>query len=321
MKAWNFDGMAPRKFATFVTFILMLASISICFAESTGNYTVNQVTYQNRSTYDSDSEEGPADERAKKENKIPPHFFAIVFYKPTYIIPAYYTGSPYNSIYKNSTPNNEGIKRWEMKYQLSFKVPVWKRILNRNTTLYLAYTQLSYWQAYNKTAFFRETDYEPELYLANEVNWPFMFRGWHVSFLNVGAVHQSNGYGNQLERSWNRLYIEIISSKGSWMVSIKPWIAFHDSSLELHNPDITDFLGYGQLLIVYKYFHQVFSLQAHNLIESGGRRATAEFTWSFPITPYLNGYVQIFSGYGQSLIEYNHRTNSAGIGIAFNNWV
>lgn len=263
---------------------------------------------------------GPVEERALKEKKIPPNFFAITFYKPTYVLPYYYTGSPYNSIYRNNTPNNEGIDRTEMQYQLSFKVPVWKNIFRQPSTLYLAYTQLSYWQAYNRTAFFRETDYEPELFLANEINL-HLFGTFLINFLNVGLVHQSNGFGDSLERSWNRLYLEAISSTENCMLSIKPWIVFKDQAFSTHNPNIASYLGYGEVLFAFKFFDQVLSLRTHNFIEGGGRHATAELSWSFPLTSYLDGYLQIFSGYGQSLIEYNHRTNSIGIGIALSNWV
>lgn len=265
-------------------------------------------------------EESPVQERALKEKIIPPNFFAITFYKPTYLLPFYHTGSPYTSVYHGNIPSGNKINQNEIKYQLSFKVPLWKNILSHANTLYLGYTQLSYWQAYNSKSFFRETDYEPEIFLANEINLA-LFHKWYFNFLNIGAVHQSNGFGNHLERSWNRIYLEAISSTEYWMVSIKPWIVFHDSTMLANNPNIASYLGYGQVTIACKFREQVISLQAHSFIEAGGRHATAELTWSFPITSYLNGYLQIFSGYGQSLIEYNHRTNSAGIGIALSNWI
>ena len=41
----------------------------------------------------------------------------------------------------------------------------------------------------------------------------------------------------------------------------------------------------------------------------------------FPLVNHFHGYVQGFSGYGQSLIEYNHYTNSASLGIAINDWI
>ena len=81
------------------------------------------------------------------------------------------------------------------------------------------------------------------------------------------------------------------------------------------------YLGYGELNVVYKFHDHDFSLQARNVLESGGKRYGVTGSWSFPLLPYIKGYVQGFSGYGQSLIEYNHRTNSIGVGIALNDWV
>ncbi len=265
-------------------------------------------------------ETSPVEDRIKQEEKIPSSSFAIAFYKPTYLMPYYFTGSPYYAVYKHATPNNERLSHVEMKYQLSFKVPVWKNIFHYRSTLNLAYTQLSYWQAYNRKAFFRETDYEPEIFIANEVNC-HLFKDWMLNFINMGAVHQSNGFGNHMERSWNRIYIEIISSTDNWMFSLKPWYIVQETTVKEHNPHIAYYLGYGQFLVAYKYHRLVFTLQTHNLIEAGGKHATAEFAFSFPLSANLNAYLQVFSGYGQSLIEYNHRTNSVGLGIAFSNWV
>ena len=176
---------------------------------------------------------------------------------------------------------------------------------------------MSYWQLYARKAFFRESNYEPELFVADEVNW-HLFRSFNLNFLNVGASHESNGYGNTLERSWNRLYVEAIASNENWVVSLKPWVIISANS---NNTDIGKYLGYGRALFSYKFEKQIFSIQAYNIIESQARRPSIELAWSFPITPYVKGYVQVFSGYGQSLIEYNHRTNSAGFGVALSDWV
>ncbi len=296
---------------------IIFCGTSISFADSSVNNTENIGKY---SLYQSSSQahsSNPVVNREKQENKIPPNFFSITLYKPTYLLPYYYTASPDNAVYQNNTPNNEQLKSAEVKYQFSFKVPVWKNILNHRSSLYLAYTQLSYWQVYNHNAFFRESDYEPELFLTNEVNF-HLVKNWRINLFNIGASHQSNGYGNALERSWNRLYIDVTASSDNWMVSIKPWYIISTNN---NNNNIAQFLGYGRILLAYKHQKQVFALSAHNILESGGKRATAELTWSFPLTPYIKGYIQLFSGYGQSLIEYNHRTNSAGIGIALSDWI
>jgi phospholipase A1 len=124
-----------------------------------------------------------------------------------------------------------------------------------------------------------------------------------------------------MERSWNRVYVEAIASNHNLMLSVKPWYVFHDSTYNKFNPNMSSYLGYGEIALAYKFASQVFSLQTHSLFEQGGRRATGIATYSFPLTRYLNGYIQAFSGYGQSLIEYNHRTNSVGVGIALNNLI
>jgi phospholipase A1/A2 len=255
--------------------------------------------------------------RAEKENHLQPNDFLIDLYKPNYLLPYYVTFSPDNAVYQNNTPNGESLKKSELKYQLSLKVPLWKKIFKSNSSLFLAYTQLSYWQLYNRSRFFRETDYEPELFLANQLNWNLSKR-WQLTFLNIGVTHQSNGFGNQLERSWNKLYLDAIVSSEHWMISLKPWYVL---STYPYNRDIAQYLGYGRVLVAYKFYQQTLSLQFHNFIERGGKHKTAELTYSFPITPYIKGYAQVFSGYGQSLIEYNHRTNSVGVGIALNDWI
>lgn len=264
--------------------------------------------------------ESPVAERAEEEDKIQPNYFSIGFYKPTYILPYYYTVTPDNAVYEGNTPDDEQLKHAEFKYQLSFKVPLWKDIFNSSYSFYLAYTQKSYWQVYNESAFFRETDYEPELFVSKEMNYP-LIKNWAINFFNVGAVHQSNGYGGDLERSWNRIYLEAVTSVGNWMISVRPWYVINDALTNDNNPDIADYLGHGQFIVGYKYNRQVFALTTYSILQHEARRASAELTWSFPLTSNLKGYVQVFSGYGQSLIEYNHRTNSAGIGIALSDWV
>jgi phospholipase A1/A2 len=253
------------------------------------------------------------------EKKVPARF-GVSFYRPTYIIPYYYTFSPDNNVYAGNTPNGESLKHDEIKYQFSFKVPLWRNMFNLPSSLYFGYTQMSYWQAYDRNAFFRSTDYEPEIYLQNEFD-KHMFSNWTFNTVNLGLVHQSNGFGNALERSWNRAYLSLAVSNPNWLIAVKPWIIFHDSTYERQNPNMAFYLGYGEIMLAWKHGQTVISLTTRNFIGSGGRRSGDTLGISFPLTKYLNGYVQAFTGYGQSLIEYNHRTNSLGIGFSLSDYV
>jgi phospholipase A1/A2 len=258
------------------------------------------------------------DERMQQESKQIKNPFLVSLYRPTYILPFYYTQSPYTGFYQtNNTPNNQPLQKTEFNFQISFKVPVWRDIWGTQSTLYAAYTQLSFWQAYNSSPFFRASNYEPELFVAHNLNTP-LFGGWRAKFLNVGLVHQSNGAGGPQERTWNRGYVETILANNNWMARIKVWKPFYDSGLRKYNPDIVNYLGYSELQLAYKINKNVLSVESRNHLESGFRRGGAKFTWSFPMLENVKGYVQAFTGYGQSLNEYNHRTNSIGVGFTLN---
>ncbi len=62
-----------------------------------------------------------------------------------------------------------------------------------------------------------------------------------------------------------------------------------------------------------------FSLMTRNNLESGFSRGAVELGWSFPLFkyPYLKGYLQYFSGYGESLIDYDRYVNTIGVGLVF----
>lgn len=240
--------------------------------------------------------------------------YGISFYELTYILPFYYTGRPFQEIYLGNTPENQKVMSEEFKGQVSLLVPLFTEIFHTRNSINVSYTQLSYWQFYAKSQYFRETNYEPSIFISNNFlpNW----------LASVGITHQSNGRGGPLERSWNRLFFDITFSGQHWLVSVKPWILiFQSESSNLHNPDIAHYLGYGRVVLAYQFAHQELSIMFRNALESGFSRGAIEIGYEFPIHGKVSGYFQFFSGYGQSLIEYNHYTNSVGVGIILSNWI
>lgn len=253
-------------------------------------------------------------EKVKAANRIRNTQSAITLFEPTYVMPFYYTARPYQSVYAGNTPDDQRIMPEEFKAQMSFLFVLWHNMFSSPFDLNVSYTQLSYWQFYANSQFFRETDYEPAIFLSDHFadNW--------LGFL--GVVHQSNGRGGDLERSWNRLYATVLTSGDNWLIGVQPWILiFQKDSSDLHNPDIAHYLGYGREIAAVTFWHQEVSLVLQNAFESGFKRGAVTVGYSFPIYGKLRFYAQFFTGYGQSLIEYNHYTKAFGIGIALNDWI
>jgi len=201
----------------------------------------------------------------------------------------------------------------EAKFQLSFKVKAWEDIVPGRADLWLGYTQQSFWQVYNAglSAPFRETNYEPEAIFALRTDVDLGGLRWrHV---NLGLVHQSNGRPEPLSRSWNRVYAEFGLERGPLAVSVRPWYRIRESAGKDDNPDITRFMGHGDVTVSYRAGAHQLGLAARHNFSSG--LGGAQVDWSFPLYGPLRGYVQAFSGYGYNLLDYTHRQTAGGIGV------
>ncbi len=244
--------------------------------------------------------------------------FSIVPYQPTYLLPFYYTSkaSSFDKFEKSILKDSSEIS---VKFQISLKSPILRPNLNYDNTFVVGYTQQSYWQAYTDSPFLKTNDFQPELFWENslKLNLPLE---WYLQTVTPGVVHHSNGRGSALERSWNRIYVEAQFLNENWLIRVKPWLILPESSISF-NPDIEDYLGNGSLLLSHKFENHLFAINTYAHIFKAPYRVSGYFTWSFPISNDVNGYVFLFSGYGQSLLEYNHRTHGLGLGIVFHDWM
>ncbi|MCU7872925.1 MAG: phospholipase A [Candidatus Thiodiazotropha sp. (ex Lucinoma borealis)] len=250
---------------------------------------------------------------AEKETRSNP--FVLLPHKQNYLLLATYNDKPNYEVY--NVPESE-FDRLEMKFQLSFKMPVVEDLFGSHIDLYGAYTNLSFWQAYNKdvSSPFRETVHEPEMFLVIPNDWRLF--GWRNVMQQYGAVHQSNGQGGFRSRSWNRLYANFIFEKGNFLVGVKPWYRIPEDNDD--NPDIDDFLGRYELSGIYKKESQTFSMLLRNLFD-GDSRKTMQLDWSFPIHGRWRGYLQYFNGYGESMIDYDAKSHRVGFGLQLTDWL
>jgi phospholipase A1/A2 len=267
----------------------------------------------------------PVKERLAAERESVQRPFTIMAHEPNYLLVGAYNAQGWDSeLFKEAWGDPDYSNRdVEAQFQISLKVPLAIGLFDQRMDLYGAYTNRSFWQVYNDdySKPFRETNHEPEIWAQFGNDWTLF--GFANTLNAVGLVHQSNGQGGVLSRSWNRLYANFIFEKGRWAISVKPWLRLDRHRSKDDNPDITDYLGHGELRLAYERHGHVYSLMTRNQIESGFDHGALEFSWSFPVFdyPYLKGYIQYFNGYGESLIDYDHRTNRIGIGIALTDWL
>lgn len=237
-------------------------------------------------------------------------------HRPNYFLPFKYSSAPNDAPFALDQPGL-ALQNIETELQLSFKIKAMQGVMGYdNADLWLGYTATSFWQAYNHnmSSPFRETNYEPEAMLVLRTNYEFA--GFRGRFINLGFSHQSNGRGEDLSRSWNRVYAQFGFERGNLALLIRPWYRIPESRGVDDNPDIQTYMGHGDILAVYSKGRNAYSLLLRDNLKSHKNRGAVKLNWSFPLVGRLKGYVQYFNGYGESLIDYDHRQQSIGLGFS-----
>lgn len=264
-----------------------------------------------------DNQENALDNRLKSEIQTLDNPFSITPHKPNYLLPLSYNNSPNDAPFTNFGSDN--LSNWEIKFQFSFKVPIAQDLFGRRGQLDFAYTQISFWQAYaaSNSSPFRETNHEPEIMLT--FGNDFKLFGFTNRLVTLGLSHQSNGRTEPLSRSWNRLYAAFVFERNNLVFSIKPWLRIPESASSDDNPDIEDYMGHGEVTLVYaKGLRSRSATWRYNALKN---RGAFQLNWTFPLKSKYKGYVQYFNGYGESLVDYDARSNRIGFGILLTDWL
>lgn len=246
-------------------------------------------------------------------------------HQPVYLLPAFWT-SDRNEFPQSPNPNNtvdekQNLKSTEAKFQLSLKTKAAENLFGDNGDIWLGYTQSSRWQVYNaeESRPFRETNYEPEASLIFRTNYEIL--GLNARLLGMTFNHQSNGRADPLSRSWNRVMLNLGFERDNFALMLRPWYRIEEDAKDDNNPDIENYVGRGDLTAFYRWNDHDFSLMLRHSLKGGDdSHGAVQFDWTFPISGKLRGNFQLFDGYGESLIDYNHRATYVGLGVSLMNW-
>ncbi|MFP1727003.1 phospholipase A [Lonsdalea quercina] len=238
--------------------------------------------------------------------------FILYPYENNYLLYTYTSNINREAIQSYNWGNN--ARKDEVNFQISLGFPLWRGILGDNSLLGASYTQGSWWQLSNKSESspFRETNYEPQIFLGWATD--YSLAGWTLRDVEVGFNHQSNGRSDPTSRSWNRAYARLMAQNGNWQVELKPWLRLSDNKDD--NPDITRYMGHYRVRVGYLWGDSIFSAEGRYNWNSG--YGGGEVSWSYPLTEHVRFYTKVFSGYGESLIDYNHRQTRVGVGVTLN---
>ena len=252
--------------------------------------------------------------------------FNFVGYHPNYVLPLHYS----NRINRSPrSPTQAGVakpdyRHEEAKFQFSLRTKVIQDVPLLGGDFWVAFTQQAMWQIYSKADSkpFRNIDYQPEaIYVLPTApglrDLPF---GWRWSYTQLGIAHQSNGQSDPLSRSWNRVYIGAGIERGDWSLTAKLNQRLKESIDTDNNPDLVTYRGRAEFQLNWAQGLHTASLLYRSTLKNA-RYGALQAEWSYPIfADHPNGlrwFVQGFSGYGETLTDYNFRQTSLGVGVTF----
>lgn len=246
--------------------------------------------------------------------------FIMSGHRANYLLPFVYLEEPNNRPFIN-TPEDGKLDHSEVHFQISVKAPIREDVLLDGDSFWIAYTMRAFWQAYNgeNSRPFRETNHEPEFIWETKSSLDWF--GFDNVFNQVSLNHQSNGRSGDFSRSWNRIMFTSAWERKKMSLVASYWERLRNESSLDENPGIETYIGNVQLVGSYAFTprHRATLMLRGNPVE--GKGAT-ELTWSFPLlgTQKIRGMVKYFDGYGESLLDYDSRTRSIGLGFMVTDW-
>lgn len=243
----------------------------------------------------------------------------ITFHRTNYALVFSYNNSPNPAPLQEADPAKT-LTKPEVTFQLSFKAKLWQDMFGKPIDLWVAYTQRSFWQFYHfaDSSPFRETNYEPEVLF--NIRTEVGFLGWKMRFVQLGLNHQSNGQSEPMSRSWNRLVANVGMERGDFSILVKSWYRLPEEAEDDDNPRIEHYTGDGEVWAYYFIKKHRFAVMFRDNLNFRENRGAVQLEWSFPLFADVAGYVQYYIGYGESLLDYNHRVHRIGVGFVFRDW-
>lgn len=252
--------------------------------------------------------------------------FNFVGYEPNYILPLHYTSRinrrPFSPT--QAVVQQPALEHGEAAFQLSLRTKLAQDLPYVGGDLWAAFTQVAFWQIYNggDSRPFRNTDYQPELIYIRPtpLNFQNLPLGIKWRYSQFGLAHQSNGQTDPLSRSWNRVYLGAGFERGDFSLIAKWNQRLNEPISSDNNPDLVEKRGRYDFRFNWAHGLKTASLRFRTNF-ANTRDGSVQLEYTYPIfRDQPNGlryYLQVFSGYGETLTDYNFSQTSVGLGVTF----
>ena len=244
--------------------------------------------------------------------------FGLKPYHSNYLLPFGIANSKYVS-HKPTV----SYDRKEAELQVSLKLKVADDLFGLKEKYYASYTHRAFWQIYINSSPFRESIYNPEGFVIFPIS--DKTSGLNIRSLKFAIAHQSNGQPNtesipffngyNLSKSINYVYSTLTMQHGTLLTDLTLQAPYLGSRDLTDNPDIMKYFGYTKAKFTYFYNEHMFSLMVRGNISS--LKGAVEATYSYPLPHDTYLYVKFFSGYMESLVDYNREVTKFSIGFSF----
>ena len=210
-------------------------------------------------------------------------------------------------------PLNKGITRKtaDAFFQFSIRHRITRSVLPFNSFLYIIYSQRSFWDIYDESSPFRDTNYNPGIGIGRYVIKDDKLKG----AVMVSLEHESNGKAGEDSRSWN--YINL-SAKYFYNMRLSAkaqvYLPYVDGG---NNKDLLRYKGYGIISVNYIDKKNLWWFSLNITPRDKFINPNLHTSLSFKVSKNSNQYLTLdyYAGYGEGLLNYKEYTNQIRIGF------
>jgi phospholipase A1 len=156
--------------------------------------------------------------------------------------------------------------------------------------------------------------------------------GWQLRYSGLSVNHQSNGQSLPLSRRWNRVILMAGMEKGETLsLTGRFWQRLPEDAGNDDNPNISDYVGRAEITGQWNVdkvntlgftVRNAVSLNSNGSVRLEWLRALGQGS-NGSRSSYASGlrfHTQLFSGYGDSLLDYNRQRTVLSVGLSLVDW-